>query len=149
MKKSVIKISLAFVIITIVLLILLGLRSRDEVAPSYRFLGGRNPVACKDGKTRNVDKYYTYSFEADFNDVCLNAKAELISAGFVDRTLPRDESREHTYWLKNSFPRGPVRIVIHNNHEYVELPISKDGALGDKNGCIVVEIAYWRGWRLY
>ena len=40
MKKFVIKISLAFVIIAVVLLILLGLRSRDSFVPSYRFLGG-------------------------------------------------------------------------------------------------------------
>jgi len=42
MKKFVIKISLAFVIIAIVLLILLGLRSLDGggTVPSYRFLGG-------------------------------------------------------------------------------------------------------------
>ena len=38
MKKFVIKISLAFVIISVVLLILLGLRSRDSFVPSYRFV---------------------------------------------------------------------------------------------------------------
>ena len=151
MKKFVIKISLAFVIIAIVLLILLGLRSLDSFVPSYRFLGGRNPTAYREfnEKSRAEDKLYTYSFEADFNDVCSNAKAELISAGFVDRTLPSDKSREHTYWLKNSFPRGPVKIKIHNNHEYIELPISKDGGLGPRDGWIVVEIIYWRGLRLY
>lgn len=145
MKKFVIKISLAFIGITVVLLVFLGLRSREEVVPSYRFLCGRNPTACKNGKTRNVDKLYTYSFPADFNDVCLNAKAELISAGFVDRTLPANKFREHRYWLKNSFPRGPVRIVIHNNHEYIE----KYSAVGPREGCVVVEIAYWRDWGLY
>ena len=147
MKIFVIKISLVFIGITVVLLIFLGLRSidGDGTAPSYSFLAGRNPTACKDGKTPNVDKLYTYSFEADFNDVCLNAKAELISAGFVDRTLPANKFREHRYWLKNSFPRGPVRIVIHNNHEYIE----KYSAVGPRDGCIVVEIAYWRDWGLY
>jgi len=145
MKKYVITVSLGIIILCILLLILLGLRSREEVVPSYRFLAGRNPTACKDGKTPNVDKLYTYSFEADFNDVCSNAKAELISAGFVDRTLPANKFREHRYWLKNSFPRGPVRIVIHNNHEYIE----KYSAVGPRNGWVVVEIAYWRDWGLY
>ena len=85
---------------------------------------------------------YTYSFEADFNDVCSNAKAELISAGFVDRTLPHDVSREHTYWLQNRFPRVPVEIVIYNNLGYIE----KYRALGEKDGWVVVEIVYRRSW---
>ena len=122
---------------------LLFLLSRDSFVPSYRFLGGRNPTACRDVKTGSVDKCYTYSFVADFNNVCLNAKAELISAGFIDRTLPGNESRERRYWLNNKFPRGPVDIKIHNNHEYIEHPISKKGAIGPRDGWIVVEVIYW------
>jgi hypothetical protein len=145
MKKSVIKISLAFVIIAAVILFLLILLSRDS-EPSYSFLAGRSPVACRDVKKGSVDKCYSYSFEADFNDVCSNAGAELISEGFVDRTLPGRKTLERDYWLKSSFPRGPIRIKIYNNRKYVEHPISKKGGLGPGNGWVVVEIMYWRWW---
>jgi len=153
MKKFVIKISLAFVIIAVVLLIFLGLRSRDSFVPSYRFLGGRNPITCEKRKTPNEDKRYIYSFEADFNDVCLNAKAELIPAGFavksVVKILSGNESRERYYYLKGRFPRGPVWIYIYNNRRYEKLPNSEYYAIEDKDGWVMVEIAYWRGWRLY
>ena len=147
MKKSIIKISLAIIIICVLLMILVGLRSRNEDIPWYRFLGGRIPTVYFEynEKSRAEDKLYTYSFEADFNDVCLNAEAELIPSGFVDRTIPGEKSSKHTYLLKKIFHRRSVQIVIHNNHEYIH----KDDALGPKDGWIVVEIAYWRGWRLY
>jgi hypothetical protein len=57
MKKSVIKISLAFGIIAALVLILLGLRliDSDVAVPSYRFLEGQNPVACKKPIERTGD----------------------------------------------------------------------------------------------
>jgi hypothetical protein len=148
-KKSVIKISLAFVIIAAVLLVLVGLLSidGDGTAPSYRFLGGRKPTVCKYIKTKVVDKFYAYSFEADFNDVCSNAKAELIPAGFIDNTQPLNEYIYHDYWQKNRFPQGAVWIFIYNNREYIENPISKNGRLVPRDGWVVVMIMYWRGWR--
>ena len=110
MKKFVIKISLAFVIIAVALMILLGLRSRDEVVPSYRFLGGRNPITCEKWKTPNEDKRYSYSFEADFNDVCSKADAELIGAGFAGKSVVKilsgNEPRERYYYLKKGFLAG-------------------------------------------
>jgi len=152
MKKFVIKISLAFIVIAVVLLILLGLRSRDSFIPSYRFLGGRNPTVYKDVKTQGVNKCYYYSFEADFNDVCLSADAELIGAGFVVRTnigksLSGNEYSIRNYMQKNRFPRGPVWIVIQNNREYIENPISKRNAFVEKDGWVVVMFTYWRNWR--
>ena len=151
MKKFIAKIFPACVIIIVVLLILLGLLSVDGggTVPSYRFLGGRSPTACRDVKTGSVDKCYTYSFEGDFNDfndVCLNAKAELIGAGFVDRTLPRNKSRERGYWLKSNFLRGSVKINIYNNRKYKLHRISKEGVLDNRDGWIVVTIIYWRNW---
>ena len=151
-KKLFVKISLAIGTIAFTLLILLGLRlvDGDGTVPSYRFLAGRSPAVCVDAKTGGMDKCYVYSFEGDFNDfndVCLNADAELISAGFVDRTQPRYRSRERDYWLKGSFPRGPVWIVIRNDHAYIEYPDSKKGGLCIRKGCFVVMITYWRSWR--
>jgi hypothetical protein len=103
-------------------------------------------VACREVKTGSVDKCYSYSFEADFNDVCSQAGTELISKGFVDRTLPGRKTLERDYWLKSSFPRAPIKIMIHNNHRYIEHTISKKGELHPRDGWIVVEIAYWRNW---
>ena len=152
MKKFVIKISLGIIILSAGLMIFVGLRSidGDETIPSYRFLDDRSPTACKKAKTGGMDKCYAYSFEGDindFNDVCLKADTELIPAGFVDRTQPRYRSRERDYWLKNKFPRGPVHIVIRNDHAYIEYPDSKEGGLCIRKGCFVVMITYWRGWR--
>jgi hypothetical protein len=115
--------------------------------PSYRFIAGRKPISCKDIKKGGVDKFYAYSFEADFNDVRSNAEAELIPAGFVDNTQPLNKSIYHDYLQKSRFPRGQVWIMIHNNREYIENPISKDGRLVPRDGWVVVMIMYWRGWR--
>ena len=151
-KKLVIKISLTFVIIAVVLLILLGLLSRSEDIPSYRFLAGREPTVFKDVKTQGVDKFYAYSFEADFNDVCLKADAELIGVDFVVRTNigkthSGNEYSIRNYVQKNRFPRGPVWIVIQNNREYRKHPDSEKRAISPKDGWVVVMITYWRSWR--
>ena len=154
MKKSVIKISLAFVIIGVILLILLGLRSIDRggTATSYCLLGGRKPISCKDLRTKDVDKIYAYSFEADFNDLCTKADAELIPAGFWGRTivvknLSDNDSNERYYWLKQKFPRGGIYIRIVNNQQYVELPNSNDYAICEKEGWVGIQIVYYRGWQ--
>lgn len=153
MKKFDITVSLGIIILCVLLMILLGLRSRDGdgTAPSYRFLGGRNPITCKDVKTGGMDKCYYYSFEGDFNDICLKADAELIGAGFVVRpnvgkTLSGKEYSIRDYLQKNRFPRGAVWIVIENNRKYIEHRISKEGVLDNIDGWIVITIVYWRNW---
>jgi len=154
MKKFVITISLGIIILCVLLMILLGLRSidGDGTVPSYSFLGGRKPISCIDAKTGDVDKCYYYSFEADFNDICLKADAELIGAGFVvntniGKTLSGNEYSIRNYMQKNRYPRGPVWIVIQNNREYIENPIPKKSAFVEKDGWVVVMITYWRNWR--
>ena len=157
MKMFIIKISMVFIGIAVVLLIFLGLRSRDEVVPSYRFLGGRNPTACKKAKTGNEDKRYIYSFEADFNDICSKADAELIPEGFVGTTVVDDTvvdkifsdvmSSLRVYYLKGIFPCGPIWIYIYKNRQCIKLPNSNDYAIADKDGWVMVEVRYGRGWR--
>ena len=155
MKKIFSKILPACVIVFVVLLILLGLRSiaGDGTAPSYRFLGGRDPITCKianrgtEDSRGKEDKRYTYSFEADFNDLCSKADAELIGAGFVDESFPGYESFGRVYLLKNRFPRGPVGIVIYSDEQYLELPDSKEGSFCEKDGWVMVEVVYCRGWQ--
>jgi len=152
MKKFISKIFLICVIVIVVLLILFVLLPRDEAAPSYHFLDGRSPTVCKDVKTQGVDRFYAYSFKADFNDVCLKADAELIGAGFVVRTnigktLSGNEYSIRNYMQKNRYPHGPVWIVIQNNREYIGNPTSKRSAFVEKDGWVVVMITYWRNWR--
>jgi hypothetical protein len=159
MKKSVIKISLAFGIIAALVLVLVGLRSIDGggTAPSYSFLGGRNPVKWEKAKTGNEDRRYTYSFEADFNDLCSKAHAELTPAGFAVRSdvqiLSGKKLRYLFYYLKEKFPRGLVHIYIYDSRQYIDLQnlynnIPKSNyAVADKDGWVTVEIIYGRGWR--
>ena len=159
MKKLVIKISLAFVVIAALVLILLGLLSVDGggTAPSYRFLGGQNPIKCEKAKTGNEDRRYTYSFEADFNDLCTKAHAELAPAGFAVRSdvliIPGKKSRYRFYYLKEKFPRGPVWVYIYKNRQHIDLQnlynnIPKSNfAVADKDDWVTVEIIYGRGWR--
>ena len=156
MKKLVIKIFLVCLIIAALVLILFGLRSicGDETLPSYRFLDGQYPAECKKANGRIednlgiLDKVYTYEFEADFNDLCLIADAELIPAGFrgttlVGHTLPGPENSIRSYRKKGRFPRGSVRIWIHGKEQYSEIPLSNEDTLD----LIMVEIVYYRGWR--
>jgi len=154
MKKLVIKLSLTFGIIAAALLIMFGLRSLngDGTVPSYRFLAGRNPITCETRRTPDEETYYTYSFKADFNDLCSKADAELIAAGFIGKNLTGkslsvNEYITRYYWLKGRFPRGPVFININNSLQYIELPNSKKGAIGEKDGWIMIEVIYGRGWQ--
>ena len=146
MKKFVITVSLGIIILLAILVILLGLRSRNEdgAKSSYRFLDGRSPVAFRGEEKWNKDRRYTYSFEADFNDVCLKAKSE----GFIGGVnfFGNDFSGRY-FSQKNKFPRGPVLIYIYRNCQYVELPDSKEGSFCEKEGWVRVEIVYFRGWR--
>ena len=159
MKKSDITASLVIIITCVLLVIFLCLRSigGDGTAPSYRFLGGRNPVKWEKAKTGNEDRRYTYSFEADFNDLCSKAHAELAPAGFAVRSdvliIPGKKSRYRFYYLKEKFPRGPVWVYIYKNRQHIDLQnlynnIPKSNyAVADKDGWVTVEIVYGRGWR--
>jgi len=168
MKKSDITASLLIIIMCILLVIFLGLRSIDGyiggggTAPSYRFLAGREPITCKiaDKGTEDSsgieDRRYVYSFEADYNDLCSKANAELIPAGFVGNTIVGEAllgNECRIYDLNGRFPRRPICIYIYKNTQYIDLHdlyknISKSNyALSDKDGWVMVEIVYYRGWR--
>lgn len=164
MKKFDITASLAIIIVCVLLTIMLWLRTSDGNAPSYSFLDGRNPISCektkRDEGIRGIeDGRYTYSFEADFNDLCLKADAELIPAGFssnsrVSINLSGDVSPIRIYDLKERFPRGQVWIYIYNNRQYIDMhdlntsvPKSEDYKMAEKNGWVMVEVIYYRGWR--
>ena len=165
MKKFDITVSLGIIILCVLLMILVVLRSIDGggTAPSYRFLAGRDPITCEKAKKGTEDsrgaedRRYTYSFEADFNDVCSKADAELIPAGFVDKTLVAeslfgDESSLRTYYLKARFPRGPVWVHIYNSQFVALIEIfkkitkSEHYTIAEKDGWVTVEIVYRRSW---
>ncbi len=152
MRKLISKIFPACVIVIVILLILLGLRlvDGDGTVPSYRFLAGRNPIKCEKAKTENEDRRYIYSFEADFNDLCSKANAELIPDGFVIKTfvvenLAGNKFPCRSYRLKGRFLRGSVFIYIYNNRQYTELPNPQKDALYMKDGWVTIEAG--RGWR--
>ena len=160
-KKSDITASLVIIIVCVLLMIMLWLRTSngDGTAPSYRFLADRNPAAYKEfnDQSHAVDRVSIYSFEADCNDLCSKAHAELTPDGFDVRTsvqiLSGHELRERFYYLKERFPRGPVWIHIYDNRQYIDLHdlynyIPKSNyALSEKDGWVVVTIVYGRGWR--
>jgi len=155
MKKFDITVSLGIIILCVLLMIMVGLRSSDRggTAPSYRFLAGREPVNFKKAKTGNEDIRYTYSFEADFNDICSKADVELIPAGFSGKTDVIDIPKLYkftirSYHLKGKFPRGPIDIRVHNNDiKYIVFTDSKKGVKPIKDGWVTVEVVYYRGWR--
>lgn len=161
MRKHISKIFLTFVIVIVVLLILFVLLPRNGVAPSYRFLDGQYPIGCKkynrriDDSRGLLDRRYIYSFETDFNDLCSKANAELIQAGFsnnsrVIKNLSGDNSHYRIYRiydLKERFPRGPVWIVIYNDIQCLKFPNSEHNGLSEKDGWVMVEVVYGRGWQ--
>jgi len=152
-KKSDIIASLVIIVVCVLLMIMLGLRTsdRDGTAPSYRFLAGRNPITFEKANGGIEDRSYTYSFEADYNDICSKADAELIPAGFVGKTVVDKAFSDNgvpcrIYYLKERFPRGPVWIYIYDNRQYIKFSNSNNYAISLKDGWITVEVAYGRGW---
>jgi len=116
MERSVIKKSFAVAITIGVLLTLLGLLRRySKPMPSFQFLSSRGPAICikeAASKTR-----FVYSFEADFNDVCADANAELSALGYVDTTRPRQEPRSREYMFRNKVHGGSVTVSIRDRHK--------------------------------
>ena len=163
MKKPDITASLLIIITCVLLVIFLSLRSIDwyvgggGTAPSYHFLAGQNPIKCEKARAGNEDRRYVYSFKADFNDLCSKAHAELTPAGFAVRSSVQmfsgKEFRYHFYCLKEKFPRGLVHIYIYDGQQYIDLHevynnIPKSNCAGAvKDGWVMVEIIYGRGWQ--
>ena len=151
-KKSDITASLVIIITCILLIILIGLRSigGEGTAPSYRFLAGQNPITCEKVNRGIEDRRYTYSFEADFNDVCSKADDELIPAGYSGNTLVGEalfSNESRIYHLNGRFPHGPVWVYIYDNCQCIKRQNSNDYALAEKDGWVMIEVAYGQGWR--
>lgn len=116
--RRVLKVSLAGFTIIAILLALAGLLSRDTTpAPSFRFLGDQRPISCDKPESRRSPDRTTvlvYVFEADFNDVCREADAELASLGFLDfqPPPPQDEgNRRYCLWNTAREERVVVDIL--------------------------------------
>ncbi|MBN2591876.1 MAG: hypothetical protein JXA81_00105 [Sedimentisphaerales bacterium] len=154
MKKSDITASLVIIITCVLLVVFLGLRSigGDGIAPSYLFLAGREPITCKKADSPDDDRRYTYSFEADFNDICSKADDELIPEGFVGQTfdienLSGSEPLCRMYWPPRSwFSHRLTWIYIYNNRQSIKFPNSKYNAVADKDGWVTVEVVYGKDW---
>ena len=151
-KRLLVRVSLVCIVTAIILLALSGLLSHVEGGPSFRFLKDHKPVAYRSELTarRWRSKNYYYSFPADFNDICLNARAELISAGFLDRTHPPKKSLSRLYVLRGRFLRGQVAVLICKDHDYVGYEDPKYARLHPKDGWVTVEVVcvrrLWIPW---
>ena len=128
MKRRVIKISLAILVVVGILLGLLAVLTRDwgpEVP--FDFLAGRaltarierNQIIQWSGHTRTV-----YSFEgdfADYNDVCTKADSELLAMGFT--LLPPMGDTLHTrFYLSSNVALDPCVCVGLSYRREAEAP---------------------------
>lgn len=154
MKKFDITVPLGIIILCVLLMIMVGLRSCDRggTPPSYSFLAGREPINFDKADTKDEEIRYTYSFEADFNDLCSKADAELIGAGFVgstgvDKSFSDNGIPYRIYFLKEKFLRGPVWIYIYDNRRCIKFSNSDNYGIAPKDCWVMVEIVYGRGWR--
>ncbi|UCF14359.1 MAG: hypothetical protein JSW59_13170 [Phycisphaerales bacterium] len=99
MKRRLVKISLAILIVAGVLLGLLIVLTRDwGPEMSFGFLDGRALTASIKqyrGKSFYSTTREVYSFEADFNDVCAKADAELSVMGFKNVSDGRRSLRNY------------------------------------------------------
>jgi len=160
MKKSAVKRFLAFVVIVGMVLAVIGLLlrySRPEPSmPSFSFLGDRKPAAHSKNNSQTLYRITKdiYSFEADFNEVCLNANTELLALGFVDTTQPVLYCRE--YELRSGLPYELVSVRIWDNQKLLVYSTSEssDYSSPERHGFdhrdgwvsveVTVEVAKWR-----
>lgn len=148
MKRSV-KIGLLAIIMSLILLMLAGVFSRDSSPRlSYSFLGGRDPAMHFRDKTRILDRNRRtgdlYSFPADFNSVCLDAAAELSSLGFVESSRPGHEARIRRYVLRSKLPDELVSVMIIGRHRLSEHSTPERIRYHYRDGWVSVEIVQER-----
>ena len=121
MKRRVIKISLAIFVVVGVLLGLLVILSQDwGPEMSFGFLDGRSVTArINQDRGRSVYRIVqeTYSFEADFDDVCDKVDAELSALGFTRLTMSVGGQYSREYRLRNE-PLGDwLAVSVQNEHK--------------------------------
>lgn len=154
MKRRVVKISLAIIVIATILLSLLVLLTLDSGSRmTFGFLDGRaltarierNPGRSAFRTTRDV-----YSFKADFNDVCAKVDAELTALGFT-RLMDMPDSDMREYRLNNSSNKLIlVRVLNRNILSVYSTPKSSKYSNPDRHeyrwrsGWVSVEIAQTR-----
>lgn len=160
MKKSAVKRSLAFVVIVGIFLTVIGLLLRNSRSgpsmPSFSFLSGRKPAFHSKNNSQTMYRITNdiYSFEADFNNVCLNANAELLALGFVDTTQPILYCREYVFRGKLPYELVHVRIsdnqklTVYSTPESSKYSSPERHAFHYRDGWVsvevTVEVAKWR-----
>jgi hypothetical protein len=160
MKKSVVKSSLAFIVIVGVVLTVIVLLSRyskpGPSMPSFSFLGDRKPAyRCIKSHLGNDITQDFYSFEADFDDVFPDANKELLALGFVDKTRPISEQWHRNYLLLKG-PYEKIRVTFYKRQKLgvYSTPDSSDYSSPDRHAfhvrdgwtsvMVSVEIVPWR-----
>jgi len=114
MKRRAVKISLVVTVAVVILLGLLVVLAWDwDLETSFGFLDGRT-MTGRIEQARNSRKITreVYSFEADFNDVCAKADAELSALGFRRLSEGNQEPRMRDYLRKKSFSVRWVNVRV-------------------------------------
>lgn len=115
-KRRVVKISLAILVLTVILVGLSAFLSWDpERLRGFEFLGSPDLVVSKRTDTgRSVTKTtrYYYCFEADFNDVCAKAHSGLSAMDIVTRQKITEQPRMSRYVLMGKGPGEWITVKI-------------------------------------
>jgi len=120
MKRRVVKISLAiFVVIGILLGLLVVLLLDTGLETSFDFLDGRTMTGPIDqAHHSHIIKGEVYSFEADFNDVCAKAGAELLELGFSSKRGFDRDPRRCSYARHKSASIRQLGVMIIDKHRF-------------------------------
>jgi len=152
-KKRAVKIAAAAVVVVALALLGLWIWSLEPLpVTSSRFLAGREffrSIRTESGRPPYKIVTQTCSFEADFNDVCTNADAELLGRGFkvVVRASQRPETRRYVL-QKDAFSEW-TSVTIYGGRRFTKFPLRQfsrdrdDYCYGyeSSDGWVAVEVA--------
>ncbi len=149
-NRSVIKISLAIIVVVGLLLGLLAVIACDsEPETSFGFLDDRTMTACiKQDPERAAyrSRREVYWFEADFNDVCAEMDAELSALGFRRPFQGSQGSHMRIYVPGNNSLTKRLTVTILDKRRLVTSSISKSSTYlrpdrHSRDGWVSIEIS--------
>jgi hypothetical protein len=161
MKKSAVRNSLVVVAIVAIFMTMIALVSHYSMPvssmPSFNFLGDRKPAyhTMNNSQTQKRITQDIYSFEANFDDIFLDANKELLTLGFVDKTHSGSELWHRDYSFLNG-PYEQIRVRIYTRHKLsvYSSPKSSDYSSPDRHEfhlrdgwisvTVSVEVVPWR-----
>lgn len=147
----------ATIFLTVSVIVLLSYRKQ----PLYLFLDGHKPVHSY-SQTHKGDtfKETLYSFKGDFSTICMAAKSELITHGYIDQTDPKYSNQHHEF-VKLTFKLTTKQTSITiKEGDVFDAEATRDNpghiVWGHKHGWISVSVmcykpkfnarTFWRYW---